>query len=164
LPHVLLGWAMSWRHEIGAAIREFELALSLNPNSWDWRYANVLNYAGQAERALDAMRSHQRLDPFHPPHVFAYQGHSHFILGRYAEAVEPLRKSIQRGPRMVLAHIWLAAVLVLLGKRSEASDLIVEVRSMVPRMTLARWHAPTLYVDRQHSEIMIGALREAGFE
>jgi hypothetical protein len=65
---------------------------------------------------------------------------------------------------MLLAHVWLAAVLVRLGQLSEARALVAEIKRAAPRMTLEHWHAPKLYSQRRHSENMIGALRESGFQ
>jgi adenylate cyclase len=162
LVRALLGWTLGWMHEPDAAVREYEIALALNPNFWDWRFANVLVYAGAASRALDVVQAHLRLDPFHPPHVHAFRGHALYMLKRYAEAVAPLRESIRRGPQVLLGHVWLAATLVRLGERTEAREIIAEVLKRAPKMA-ARWRAPTLYRNPQDSAHLIEALREAGF-
>ena len=117
------GWAFVWMHEPDAAVRQYETALSLNPNFWDWTFPNALVYAGAPARALDLLQAHVRLDPFHPPMVHATQGHALYTLKRYAEAVGPLRESIRRGPHVLLGHLWLAATLVRIGQPAEARDL-----------------------------------------
>jgi len=162
LPRALLGWTLSWLREPDAAVREYEIALALNPNFWDWRFAGVLVYAGAASRALDVVQAHVRSDPFHPPHVHAHQGHALYTLRRYVEAVTPLRESIRRGPQVLLGHVWLAATLIRLGQRAEAREIIAEVLNRAPNM-VTRWTAPALYRNPQDSEHMIEALREAGF-
>ncbi len=159
----LLGWAFVWMHEPDAAVRQYETALSLNPNFWDWTFPNALVYAGAPARALDLLQAHVRLDPFHPPMVHATQGHALYTLKRYAEAVGPLRESIRRGPHVLLGHLWLAATLVRIGQPAEARDLIAEVLRRAPRMTQARWRAPSLYRNPEDAAHMADALREAGF-
>jgi adenylate cyclase len=163
LARALLGSTLWWMHEPDAAVREYERALALNPNFWNWTFAGVLVYAGAAARALDVAQAHVRLDPFHPPYVHAYQGHALYMLKRYTEAVTPLRESIRRGPQVLLGHVWLAATLIRLGQRTEAREIVAKVLKRAPNMTLARWRAPTLYRNPQDSEHMIEALREAGF-
>jgi adenylate cyclase len=162
LARVLLGWTLIWMREHDAAVQEYEIALALNPNFWDWRFADVLIYAGAPARALDVVQAQVRLDPFHPPHVYAFQGHALFVLRRYAEAVAPLREAIRRGPQILLGHIWLAATLVRLGQCAEAKEIIRKVLQRAPRMTQSNWRAPSLYRDPAHSADMADALREAG--
>jgi adenylate cyclase len=158
----LLGWTLLWWRQPTAALREFEHAMSINPNFWDWRYANTLIYADKPQEALDAVVIHKRLDPFYPPVVHAFQGHAKFMLGEYEEAADLLRQSMDRAPHVLLSHVWLAAALVRAGKPDEAKSFIVHVRKAAPRMTLDRWHGPRLYADPKQSENMINALREAG--
>lgn len=158
----LLGWTLLWCRQPASALREFEHAMSINPNFWDWRYANALIYANKPREALDAVATHKRLDPFYPPVVHAFQGHAKFILGLYGEAAELLRESMDRAPQVLLSHVWLAAALIRADKVDEARSLVANVRKIAPRMTLDRWHGPRLYADPEQSENMINALRQAG--
>ena len=164
LARAMLGWTLMWRRDARAGVREFEHSVSLNPNFWDWRHANALIYAGEAQRGLEVVRTHERLDPFHPPHVHAFQGHALFLLERYAESVWPLRDSIRRSPQMLLGHVWLAVTLARLGELEEARALVADVRRRAPRMTLEHWHGPLLYCDPAHQKNMLGALNEIGFD
>jgi hypothetical protein len=86
------------------------------------------------------------------------------MLGRYEEELAPLRECIRRGPHVVLGHIWLAATLVQLGQLTEARSIIAEVLRQTPLLTLERWPAPRLYLNREDSERMIEALRAAGLQ
>jgi len=63
---------------------------------------------------------------------------------------------------MLLGQVWLAATLLRLGERAEASELIAEVLKQAPQMTQARWRAPSLYRHPQDAAHMADALREAG--
>ena len=65
--HAQLGYVLCFRTMPDAAVAQFERALALNPNFTDWRYAAVLAFAGQAERAIDAAKAHLRVDPFALP-------------------------------------------------------------------------------------------------
>jgi len=162
LARAQLGWAFFWMHQPDAAVSEYEKAFALNPNFSDWRFPVVLVYAGAPLRALDVARAHVRLDPYHPPHLHAFQGHALYMLKRYQEAVMPLRECIRRGPLVLLGHVWLAATLVRLGQRAEARAIIAEVRKRAPQMSLKRWPAPWLYRNPDDADHMIEALREAG--
>ena len=123
----------------------------------------MLVYAGEAARALQVVETILRLDPFHPPHTHAFHGHALYMLGRYEEALAPLRECIRRGPHVVLGHVWLAATLVRLGQIAEAKSTIADVMRRAPLMTLDRWPAPRLYLNQRDSDEMVAALRSAGF-
>ena len=165
LARAHLAWTLMWMQQADVGVSEHEKASALNPNFSDWRFPVILVYAGSPARALDAAQAHVRLDPYHPPHLHAYQGHALYMLKRYKEAVAPLRECIRRGPQVLLGHVWLAATLVRLGQGAEAKAVIAEVLSRAPQMAMARkrWRAPWLYRDPQDADHMIEALREAGF-
>jgi tetratricopeptide (TPR) repeat protein len=165
LARAHLAWTLMWMQQADAGVSEHEKASALNPNFSDWRFPVILVYAGSPARALDAAQAHVRLDPYHPPHLHAYQGHALYMLKRYQEAVAPLRECIRRGPQVLLGHVWLAATLVRLGQGAEARAVIAEVLGRAPQMAMARkrWRAPWLYCDPQDADHMIEALREAGF-
>jgi adenylate cyclase len=159
-----LGWAYFWMGQLDNAIREFERSMALNPNFSDLHFPAVLNFAGEPIRALDLLQAQARLDPFHPSHVHAIQGHSLFMLRRYEEAVAPLKECIRRGPHGALGHVWLAATFVRLDDRGEARGLISELRSRLPHLDLTRWRIFELYRDRADRTHMLDALHEAGLE
>lgn len=164
LARAQLAWGLFWSHKPAFAVAEYEKAFSLNTNFSDWRFPVVLVYAGQAERALGVVQTILRLDPFHPPHTHAFHGHALYMLGRYEEALAPLRECMRRGPHVVLGQVWLAAALVQLGQIAEAKALVTEVRQRVPLMTLDRWVAPRLYLHGGDSDQMVAALRKAGMD
>lgn len=163
LTRAQLGWALSWMCRPDEAIGEFDRAFALNPNFSDIRFPAVLVYAGECQRALDAVAAHVRLDPFHPPFMYAFKGHALYMLQRYAEAVDPLLESIRRAPQVWLAHVWLAATYVRLGRRDEARAIAADVLARSPNMAAGKWPALALYKRAADADHMIAALREAGF-
>lgn len=163
LTRAQLGWALSWMCQPDEAIEEFDRAFALNPNFSDIRFPAVLVYAGECQRALDAVAAHVRLDPFHPAFMYAFKGHALYMLRRYAEAVEPLLESIRRAPRVWLAHVWLTATYIRLGRRDEARAIAADVLARSPNMSADKWPALALYKRAVDADHMIEALREAGF-
>jgi len=157
-----LGWALFWMHRIDEAVGEFEKALALNPNFADVHIPAVLNFAGNAERALDLLRMMQRLDPFHPSQVHAIQGHSLYLMRKYEEALVPLRECIRRGPKGVLGHVWLSVVLVRLGELAEARGIVSDLMHRLPHLTLTRWRLFELYRDPKTSQGILRDLHSAG--
>lgn len=163
LTRAQLGWALSWMCRPDEAIEEFDRAFALNPNFSDIRFPAVLVYAGECQRALEAVAAHVRLDPFHPPFMYAFKGHALYMLQRYAEAVDPLRESLRRAPQVWLAHVWLAATYIRLGRRDEARAIAKDVLDRSPNMAVGKWPALALYKRMADADHMIAALREAGF-
>jgi adenylate cyclase len=157
-----LGWAFFWMKQLDDSIREFEKAVALNRNFSDVHFPAVLNFGGEPARAMELLEAQARLDPFHPSHVHAIQGHSFYLLRRYEDAIAPLTECIRRGPHGVLGHIWLAASLVRLGQPGEAKKLIAEVLTRLPHLTIGRWGIFSLYRNPADSEHMISSLNQAG--
>ena len=52
MAHAQLGWVFFWKHQLDAAVAEFERAFALNPNFIDNRFANVLICVGEPARAI----------------------------------------------------------------------------------------------------------------
>jgi tetratricopeptide (TPR) repeat protein len=163
LARAQLAWAYFWMNRIDAAVAEFEKAVGLNPNYTDYRFSAILVFAGEPARALDVLRAHVRLDPFHPPQLHPIQGHALYMLKRYPEALAAIREGLQRAPDIVFSHVWLGAVQVRLGQHAEARDAIAAALRLVPEITIQRWPMFARYRNPADAAHMINALREAGF-
>ncbi len=163
LARAQLGWAYFWMNQIDASVREFEKAVSLNPNFTDYRFSAILVFAGKSSRALDVLQAHVRLDPFHPPQLHAIQGHALYMLKRYQEALAAIREGSQRAPQIVFGQIWLGAILIKLGQHMEARAAIAGALKQVPGLTIEGWPMFSCYRNADDAAHMIDALREAGF-
>lgn len=162
LARAQLGWAYFWLGEPDAAIDEFEKALALNCNFADYRFAVVLAFAGEPERALGVLQTQIRLDPFHPAQLHAVRGYALYMLERYAEALSSLRECMRRG-RHLPGQLFLAAALVRLGQLAQAKEVIADVLAKVPNLTRARWPLSSAYRNRSDADHLFDALREAAF-
>ena len=101
-----------------------ELALELNPS-----LAMAHGFLGRIraatddpEQAIQDLEKAMRLSP-RDPFLFSYLqgvGNAHFAAGRYAEAVDWCRRSLQRKPDYLVAHVMLAAALAQLEQLDEA--------------------------------------------
>lgn len=163
LARAQLGWAYFWMNRIDACVGEFDKAIAFNPNFTDYRFPATLIFAGQPARALDVLRAHVRVDPFHPPQLHAIQGHAFYMLKRYPEAVVAIREALHRAPHIVLSHAWLAAVLVRLNRRAEAEAAITAALRIVPGISINKWPMFACYRNAEDAAHMVDALREAGF-
>jgi tetratricopeptide (TPR) repeat protein len=68
----------------------------------------VLNLAGRPEEAFRLVEQAMRLNPHYPPVYLLRLGWAYFSIGRYAEAVATLKKTINRNPNLLIAHLILA--------------------------------------------------------
>jgi adenylate cyclase len=157
--HAHLGWVLLFKGHHDAAIAEFECAFALNSNFIDHRFANVLAHAGEAMKAIEVLQANIRLDPFRPMHL-GYLGHAYYMLGRYAEAVSPLRECAARLPNHQIVHLWRAAAYAQLGRFAEAEAS--EILRIWPGFTIARWKPIAVYRNPKDAEHLIDGLRKAG--
>jgi adenylate cyclase len=158
-----LGQLLPYKRQYDAAIAEFERALALNPNFVDHRYAQVLICAGEPARAIEALASSLRLDPFPWPHAFGQMGLANYMLKRYGEAVHFLRECTSRLPNLQWPHLWLASAYAQLGQLEEARNEAAEVLRINPGFTIASWkRLCVVYKDPKDAEHRIDGARKAG--
>jgi adenylate cyclase len=134
--HVHLGHVLHRRRKHEAAVAEFERAMALNPNFSDWRFAEVLIYAGDPARAIEVVERHMRLDPFYAPLAAGWLGLAHYMLKQYAQALAPLRECTSRAPNLPVGHACLAATYAQLGDLEKARAAVAEVLRVMPKWTI----------------------------
>jgi TolB-like protein len=148
-----------------AAFEAFEHALVLSPSSAFALFMGciVQAYAGRADRAIEWAERALRVSPMDR---LAYVPHNalalaYILLGRYEEAANAARRSIQSNPDFSVSHTLLAAALAKLGRidaaRSEAKQVLTLECSFRVRGYLAAVGAvPAL------AEPLADALHQAG--
>jgi len=134
--HAHLGHVLGRRREHEAALAEFERAMALNPNFTDWRFAEVLVWAGDPARAIEAVERHMRLDPFYAPLAPGWLGLAHYMLKQYSRALPRLRECASRSPNLRASHCWLAATYAQLGNIEKARAEAAEVLRIDPKWTI----------------------------
>jgi adenylate cyclase len=157
--HAHLGWVLLFKRQHDASIAEFECAFALNTNFIDHRFANVLAHAGEAARAIEVLHANIRLDPFRPIHL-GYLGHAYYMLGRYADAVPPLRECTSRLPNYQIVHLWRAAAHAQMGRSTEAEA--AEILRIWPGFAIAKWKPIAVYRNSEDAEHLFDGLRRAG--
>jgi adenylate cyclase len=132
-------------YDRSAAFEAFERALALSPCTACALFMGciVQAYAGNAERAIEWAERALRVSPIDR---LAYVPHNalalaHFSLGRYEEAANAARRSVQSNPDFSVSHSLLAAALGKLGRleaaRSVAKKVLTLERSFRARKFLA---------------------------
>jgi len=96
---------------------------------------------GQSDLAIDRAQRAVRLSLFD---FLNYQSYNALAIllshtGRYAEAHDALRSSVQLNPSFSVARAFLAAILVLLGRNIEARTEAQQVLALDPPFTVRRF-------------------------
>ena len=158
----MLGATLMFKRRHEEAIAEFEQAFVLNPNFSDHGFGLCLVFAGQPERAIEVMQASTRLEPFRNATRLAYMGSACYMLGRYEEAVTPLRESTWRMPDLRITQLWLAAAYAQLDRLGEARAAADEVRRIEPDFAIERWKLTAVYKRPEDSERLFDGIRKAG--
>jgi adenylate cyclase len=132
-------------HDRAAALEAFEAATALSPSS-AFTYimgSVVLGWAGEGDRAIEWAEKGLRLSPFDPWSFNAWFGvfAGNFQQGRYEDAADAARKSVQYNPGFSIPHMCLASVLVKLGRIDEAKAAAARVVALQPDFSIGEWCA-----------------------
>jgi tetratricopeptide (TPR) repeat protein len=157
------------QNQLAHATAEHEIALSLNPSSAfaRWGYAQMLIRADRFEEALEQIESALRLSP-RDPRSWQYlmlRASAFYQLRRYEQAAKCAQDATRHPIADVLwPYIYLAAAAAQLGRASEATAALDELRRTRPEITIASlllW--PNMRIRSQKSlDHILDGLRKAG--
>jgi adenylate cyclase len=95
---------------------------------------------------------------------FLSLGQAYCLLGRTAEAIEPLQRVLSVYPHRIDTHLLLAAAYSELGKEAEARAEAAEVLRLNPQFSLEVHRQRMPIKDPALLERHIAALRKAGLK
>jgi adenylate cyclase len=161
--HAQLGHVLGKRRENEAALAAFERAMALNPNFTDWRYGEVLVWAGDPAGAIEAVKRHMRLDPFYAPPALFFLGLANYLLKQYSQALPLLQECVSRMPNARGSRCLLAATYGQLGNFEKAKAEAAEALRIEPKYTIEGTQARVSAFKRtEDAEHFIDGLRKAG--
>ncbi len=162
-PHGILGMVCLWKKEHEKAIGHLQRAIALNPNSADAldQLAHVLTFAGRPEEAIGLEKKAMRLNPMYPPLYEWTLGHAYFLAGENEQAIDALRRLLDRTPGFHPAHIYLALCLSRLGRVDEAQAEAAEFTRVTPNMSWDTWKQRLPYKDKAVLDGLFGTLLKA---
>ncbi len=153
--HWILGFIQLWRRKHDMAIAELERAMELNPNC-SLAYGTlgtILSFSGKPDESIKNNEIAIRNNPRDISIFFRYSGiaMAHFVAGRYSEAAQWARKSINRKPNWRLGHAVLASSLAQLNRLEEAKEAVDNYLEIVPDATISELrHLPFKNYDDAH--------------
>src|SRR5438132_7102974 len=153
--HTSLGFVLIQDFERAQSVKEFERAISLNPNyapAHQWYGLGPLSAVGEFDKAIAEEKRALELDPVSPI-INADLGSVYTLARRYDEAIAQLRDTVEMNPQFYGGHRCLGWALELKGATGEA---------------IAEYHKafelsddPMMFAMLAHAEASIGKQNQA---
>jgi adenylate cyclase len=139
--HWTLGMIQHQKRKYDLAVAELRRAIELNPNC-SLAYGalgDILGEYGDIEESIKYNEIAIRTNPRDPSIFFRYTGiaMAHFIAGRYSEASQWARKSVQRKPSWRGGHAVLASSLAQLNLKVEARNAVDNYLENFPKESIS---------------------------
>jgi adenylate cyclase len=150
--------------DIGTMTALADHALALNPScARGWYHSGFLRLmAGKPNRAIELAEISLRLSPrtrSGPVHTVI--GASHFLSGRFNEALAKLLLALEETPNFPVPYRYLAACYARMGRLDEARDVVKRLRAITP----ALMPPDIMYLrNAQQRELYLSGLRRAAGE
>jgi TolB-like protein len=136
---IVLGYVVGNLDDGSALIDQ---ALALNPNlAWAWVFGSWIKiWLGEPDVAQERGSRAMRLSSNDPEVLFFMQtaaSYSHFLNGRYADALSWAQTAMRQRPDVVISICAAAASGALAGRLDEAQEAITRLRQMAPTLRIA---------------------------
>jgi len=166
MAHSILGLVYLFKKQYAQATAEAERAISLAPNSARnyLTLGAILNFTGQAEKAIGVLEQALRLDPHNPVAYQGTLGWSYLLARRYEEAIATQRKVLSHNRNMLDSHLILTICYSELGREEEARAEAAEVLRVSPTYSLEVTRQTWPAKDPARTEHLLAALRKAGLK
>ena len=165
--HLALGYVAFVRRRTNVAAAEFRRALALNPNfaaahgylGW------ALAFDGQSDQAIAHLEEAIRMSPHDPQNAIFNTGLAvaHYVAGRYAEAVEYSRETLQQRSAFTAGHRIHVASLAQAGQIDEAREALARLKEMHPDLSIAWIEQNVPYTPGSMAKFLEG-MRKAGLQ
>jgi tetratricopeptide (TPR) repeat protein len=165
--HLALGYVAFAQRRTAVAAMEFRRALALNPNfaaahgylGW------ALAFDGQSEQAVPHLEEAIRLSPHDPQNAIFNTGLAvtHYLAGRYAEAVEYSGKTLQQRSAFSAGYRIHCASLAQAGEADQAREALARLKEMHPGLSIAWIEQNVPYTAAPMVKFLEG-MRKAGLQ
>lgn len=124
--------------------------------------ANILNYLGRPDQAIELAQFAIRLSPVYPSYYPAVLAAAYYGCGKFEEAVAAADISLQADPNNVDAMIIIAAANVALGHVDLAQKAVCTIRETKPDFNLQRYADRQPYRNPHDLEQIVSQLKQSG--
>ena len=171
--HFTLGVLRQMQNRLPEAQKEFETAVSLDPDNAraQLHLGETRLFLGEPEAGIAPLEQAIRLAPDGPNLAIAYWalGTCQLLLGRVDQAIDLLQTARTANPRLWVPYLYLAGAYGLRGDLDKAKRTLAEsmrlkpaVKSLARMRAENRWLADPQYQALQVKTLNVG-LRRAGF-
>jgi adenylate cyclase len=126
--------------------------------------AIALRTVGRVEEALAMLEKAIRLNPMPPDWYMHEFGSCYRLMGRYDEAIEALKRVLDRSPDYLNSRLNLIATYVMSGNEEAASAEAVEVLKQSPDFSVERFLKNFPYKDQKILDGLKECLLKAGLK
>jgi TolB-like protein/Flp pilus assembly protein TadD len=163
---IALGFVELFARRHDESVRRLKRAIEISPND-PHAHAHLgfaLSFAGESEAAIAQVEEAMRLSPRDPFLAFWYtaQALAAFSAGRYKEAVDCAKKTIEENPRHPGAYRLLAASHAQLGHIEDAKVALKEMLHQMPGMTVTATRQQVPWKKSDDAARYLEGLRKAG--
>jgi adenylate cyclase len=164
LGYSLRAWVALLRGRPDKALADGKRGVSLSPNNaFAWStLASIDHELGKPEEQLECAQRAMRLDPRHPQIYLSHEGWAYYEMGRFAEAVEALKRAGDGG--YFWNHVYLASAYSELGREQEARAEAAEVLRLSPGFSLEKVKQRFPYLHDLRQPHFLADLRKAGLK
>jgi tetratricopeptide (TPR) repeat protein len=132
------------QYDLGITAAERAIAFDSNSAFGYGAMANALTNSGKPTEGLVAAQKAMRLDPRNRDRYFLFEGFDYTLMGRYEEAIMPLKRFLAHYSNVIPGHLFLIVCYVELGRNEDARAEAAEVMRINPQFSLAAedWISP----------------------
>lgn len=165
--HLALGYLAHTTRHTDEAVEEYQRAIELNPNfALAHGYLGyTLALAGRSDEAIIQLEQAIRMSPHDPQNAIFNVGIAvtHYLAGRYTEAVGFGRKAVQLREGSTAGHRIYIASLAQAGQLAEARTALEHLRELQPNISIAWIEQHVPYTAGPMAKFLDG-MRKAGLD
>lgn len=165
--HLALGYVAHMKRRTEDAVQEFQQAIDLNPNfAAAYGYLGfTLAMAGRTVEAIPNLQQAIHMSPHDPQNAIfnVALAVSHYLAGRYTEAVSFGRKAMQQRDGVTSGHRIYIASLAQSGQIEEARMALQHLKELMPNVSIAWCEQHVPYAPDPMAKFLEG-MRKAGLE
>ena len=161
-----LGYIALLQRQHEQAITAGQQAIALSPNGAEVHalLAVTLNFSGKPEDGLVMIEKAMRLSPVYPSWYLHVLGMSHYLVGRYEEALAAFTYCRDRYPDAWFPYVGLVLTSVQLGREGDARAAAAELLRRDPAFSLERYAALQPYQNPADLTQELDLLRQGGLK
>ena len=163
--HMFLGVTYLNQRKYEEALKESDLAISLNPNSAivARNHSFVLRSIGRYEDSIEMAKKAMRLDPLSKDPRYAHELAGAYFFNRdFDHAMAEYEKALKLNPDFMTSYIGLTATYSLLGMDEKAHAAAEQLLRLNPNLSLKNLKMSMPFKNPADTDLLIDALQKAG--